>query len=208
MSQYEKFGPNRDNILMITEDDYYSNDIIHRFTEFVKATFGEDTLEENMKYIADVLNPKSKGTPLQTIRTYFVKDFYKDHCKMYKKRPIYWMIESGKNNGIKALFYLHRYDKSTIARFRTDYLHEMQRYYENDIELSEKSNDKKRIDKLKKKLQEVTEFDKVVAHIANKQIEIDLDDGVEHNYELFQGVEVPQGDGQKPIKANLLAKRK
>ena len=207
-SKYTKLTTSEDNVLLISEDDYFENDILNRFVEFLKVVFGIDMLEVNLKYIADVINPKSKGTSRQTIRNYFAKDFYKDHCKTYKKRPIYWMIDSGKYNGIKALFYMHRYDKSTIARFRTDYLHEIQRYYENDIELTEKTNDKKRVDKLKKKLQEVTEFDKVVAHIAHQQIEFDLDDGVEHNYELFQGIEVPQGDGQKPLKANLLAKRK
>ena len=200
-----------DNILLISEEDYFKNDIVHRFVEFVKVTFSEETLEENLKYIAEVLNPKAKGTARQTIRTYFVKDFYKDHLKTYKKRPIYWMIDSGKKNGIKALFYLHRYDESTIARFRTEYLHKMQSYYENDIELTSNSidaKDKKRVDKLKKKLIEITDFEKLVAHIANKQIKIDLDDGVEHNYELFQGIGVPQSDGQKMVKANLLAKRK
>ncbi|MGV8148995.1 MAG: BREX-1 system adenine-specific DNA-methyltransferase PglX [Alkaliphilus sp.] len=210
-TKYFKFKPTEDNILLISEDDYFENDIVHRFIGFVKAAFSEETLEENLKYIAEVLNPKAKGTARQTIRTYFVKDFYKDHLKTYKKRPIYWMTDSGKQNGIKALFYLHRYDKSTIARFRTDYLHEIQSAYENDIEITSNSTeakDKKKVDLLKKKLVEVTDFDKIAAHIANKQMEIDLDDGVEHNYELFQGVEIPQGDGQKPIKANLLAKRK
>ncbi|MCD4713409.1 MAG: BREX-1 system adenine-specific DNA-methyltransferase PglX [Clostridiales bacterium] len=207
-SKFKSFKPCNDNVILMIEDDYFENDILHRFVEFLKFAFSEETLEENLKYIADVLNPNSRDTPRQTIRNYFVKDFYNDHVKMYKKRPIYWMIDSGKQNGIKALFYMHRYDKSTIARFRTDYLHEIQRYYENDIELTEKSNDKKKVDNLKKKLQEVTEFDKVVAHIAHQQIEFDLDDGVDHNYELFQGVEVPQGDGQKPMKADLLAKRK
>lgn len=207
-SQYTKFVPVEDNLLLITDEDYFENDILHRLVEFMRKIFGEDALEENLKYISEALNPKSKETSRQTIRNYFVKDFYKDHCKMYKKRPIYWMIDSGKQNGVKALFYMHRYDKSRIARFRTDYLHEIQRYYDNDIELTMKTNDKKRVDKLKKKLQEVTEFDKVVAHIAHQQIEFDLDDGVEHNYELFQSIEVPQGDGQKPLKANLLAKRK
>lgn len=207
-SRYSLIKPTEDNITLITEDDYTGNDILHRFVDFLKVTFSEDMIEENLRYIAEVLNPKSKDTPRQTIRNYFVKDFYNDHLKMYKNRPIYWMIDSGKQNGIKALFYMHRYDKSTIARFRTDYLHEIQRYYENDIELTEKSNDKKKVDNLKKKLQEVTEFDKVVAHIAHQQIEFYLDDGVDHNYELFQGVEVPQGDGQKPMKADLLAKRK
>lgn len=207
-SQYGTIKPSESNILVLSEEDYFENDIVHRFVEFIKRTFGEESLEENLEYITSILNSKSKETPRKVIRNYFIKDFYKDHCKMYKKRPIYWMIDSGKQNGVKALFYMHRYDKSTMARFRTDYLHEIQRYYENDIELTEKTNDKKRVDKLKKKLQEVTEFDKVVAHVAHQQINFNLDDGVEHNYELFQSIEVPQGDGQKPLKANLLAKRK
>lgn len=207
LSLYSKLIPTANNILLVSEEDYFSDDVQYKFVEFVKVVFGEDKLEENLDYIAIALNPKSKCSSRQTIRNYFVKDFFKDHCKMYKKRPIYWMLDSGKQNGVKAIFYMHRYDKSTIARFRTDYLHEIQRYYENDIELTEKMSDKKRVDKLKKKLQEVTEFDKLVAHIAHQQIEFDLDDGVEDNYELFQGVEVPQGDGST-FKANLLAKRK
>lgn len=208
IDKYPVLVTSKDNLLLISEEDYIENDIVHRFVEFIKITFGVSTLSDNIKYLASVLRPNTNTSPLQVIRDYFVNDFYKEHCKVYKNRPIYWMIDSGKENGIKALFYMHRYDKSTIARFRTDYLHEIQRYYENDIELTEKSNDKKKVDNLKKKLQEVTEFDKVVAHIAHQQIEFDLDDGVDHNYELFQGIEIPQGDGQKPIKADLLAKRK
>jgi len=207
----------KDNILLVTEDEYRNDDIVSKFKQFLSSVFSENTLKKNIDYIASVLNPTSDKTPNDSIRSYFVKDFYKDHLAKYRRdrfkkpRPIYWMVESGKKNGVKALFYMHRYDKSTIARFRTDYLHEIQRAYENDIELTVNSTDgnaKKKVDDLKKKLLEVNEFDKVVAHIAHQQIEIDLDDGVEHNYELFQGIEVPQGDGQKPIKANLLAKRK
>ncbi len=208
ISRYSQYIPTVDNILIITEEDYFENDVLHHFVKFLEVTFGKETLEENLRYIADVLYPKSRDTARDRIRRYFVKDFYKHHCKMYKNRPIYWMIDSGKKNGVKALFYMHRYDKNTIGCFRTDYLHEIQRYYENDIALSESTGDKKRADTLKKKLHEVTEFDKVVAHLAYQQIEFDLDDGVEHNYELLQNIEIPQADGHKPLKGNLLEKRK
>ncbi|MBN4069742.1 BREX-1 system adenine-specific DNA-methyltransferase PglX, partial [bacterium AH-315-G05] len=211
IDKYAKYKPAKDNILLISEEDYFDNDVVCRFVEFIKTAFSQERLEENLKFIADGLNPKAKGTARQTIRTYFVKDFYLDHLKMYKKHPIYWMIDSGDSNGIKALFYIHRYDKSTIAKFRMDYLHEIQRAYENDIELTVNSTgakDLKRVDILKKKLLEVIDFDKIVAHIAYQQIEIDLDNGVKRNYELFQSVELPTGDGRKPVITNLLAKRK
>ena len=211
IDKYAKYKPTKDNMLLISEEDYFDDDIVCKFIEFIKIVFSQETLEDNLKFIADGLNPKAKGTARQTIRTYFVKDFYLDHLKMYKKRPIYWMIDSGINNGIKALFYLHRYNKSTIAKFRMDYLHKMQRAYENDIEISLNktgAKDLKRVNLLKKKLLEVTDFDKIVAHIAHQQIEIDLDNGVKRNYELFQSVEMPTRGGQKPVKTNLLAKRK
>jgi len=213
IGRYKSFMPDDDNVLVITEEDYFEDDIANRFVEFVKVSFGAETLEENLNYIANVLNPNAKDAARNVIRKYFIKDFYKDHIKTYKKRPIYWMLDSGKGNAFKALFYLHRYDKSTIARIRTEYLHRLQKMYENDIEITRNSSEsgdaksKKRIESLNKKLTELQEYDKVVAHIAYKQIELDLDDGVDVNYEKFQDVEVPQGEGRKPLKANLLAKR-
>ncbi len=210
-SRYSKFVPCSSNLLLITEEDYFEDDIVHRFVEFVRVTFGSTTLEENLRYLARVLNPKAKGSARDTIRAYFVKDFYKDHVKTYKKRPIYWMIDSGKQKGVKALFYLHRYEPSTIATFRTEYLHPLQRAYENDIELTlhgDSAADKKRVDVLRKKLLEVTEFDKVVAHIAHRQVELDLDDGVEVNYDKLQMSEVEEGGKNRSTMLKLLAKRK
>lgn len=209
--KYKTFKPVKDNVLVMTEEDYLENDILHRFVEFVQCAFGKENLEENLKYISGVLNPNSSDTARDIIRAYFGKDFYKDHLKTYKKRPIYWMLDSVKANGFKALFYLHRYDRSTIARIRTDYLHPVQRSYENDIELTSTKDDaksKKKVENLRLKYHEVTEYDKLVAHLANKQIEMDLDDGVVKNYELFQGIEVPQSNGSKPVRADLLAIRK
>jgi type II restriction/modification system DNA methylase subunit YeeA len=210
-SRYAKFVPCASNLLLITEEDYFEDDIVHRFVDFVQVAFGSATLEENLRYIARVLNPKAKGSARDTIRAYFVKDFYKDHVKTYKKRPIYWMIDSGKQKGVKALFYLHRYEPSTIATFRTEYLHPLQRAYENDIELTlhgDSAADKKRVDVLRKKLLEVTDFDKVVAHIAHRQVELDLDDGVEVNYDKLQMSEVEENGKMRSTMLKLLAKRK
>ncbi len=211
-SRYSKFVPSGSNLLLITEEDYdFENDVVKRFVEFVRVTFGSTTLEENLRYIARVLNPKAKGSARDTIRAYFVKDFYKDHLKTYKKRPIYWMIDSGKQKGVKALFYLHRYEPSTIATFRTQYLHPLQRAYENDIELTlhgDSAADMKRVDVLRKKLLEITEFDKVVAHIAHRQVELDLDDGVEVNYDKLQMSEIEEGGKNRSTMLKLLAKRK
>lgn len=207
----------KDNVLVIADDDYFEDDIVNRFVNFVKVTFGEKTLEENLDYIAETLGQKASETSRQTIGRYFLKNFYKDHIKTYQKRPIYWLFDSGKKNGFKALIYMHRYDSSTVARVRTDYLHKLQKMYEaevkrldilleSDLSAREKAAAKKKKDSINKQIQECMTYDQVVAHIANQKIEIDLDDGVKVNYAKFQGVEVPQGEGKKPLKANLLAK--
>ena len=149
-------------------------------------------------------------------RRYFLNDFYKDHLKIYQKRPIYWLLDSGKKDGFKALFYLHRYDKYTIARARTDYLHPLQHKYEAEIKrlemlsgstgvAREKATYRKEIEILQTKIDECRVYDQVVSHIAHQQIELDLDDGVKVNYEKFQGVEVPMDNG-KTETMNLLAK--
>ena len=214
---YATFVPDMDNVLPITDDEYFEDDIVSRFIEFLKVTFGEDTLEENLDYIADTLGRKSAETARQAIRRYFLKDFYKDHVQVYQKRPIYWLFDSGKQDGFKALIYMHRYDEFTVARVRTDYLHKLQKSYEAEIKRldiiidsnvsqREKANARKKKEKILKQMEECLQYDQVIAHVANQRIKIDLDDGVSVNYSKFQGIEVPQGEGRKPLKADLLAK--
>ncbi|MBZ2174149.1 BREX-1 system adenine-specific DNA-methyltransferase PglX [Schnuerera sp. xch1] len=218
-NRYNKFKPVKDNIIPITTDDYFEEDIVSMFVEFVKITFGEEALEENLDYIAETIGKKSSETSRQAIRNYFTKKsgFYKDHEKTYSKTPIYWMFDSGRQDGFKALVYLHRYEPSLVARVRTDYLHELQKKYEaeisrleriidSDVSAREKSAARKQRDKVSKQLEECKEYDQVIAHIANQRIDIDLDDGVKVNYAKFQKVEIPRGDGKKPLKADLLAK--
>jgi hypothetical protein len=205
------------NVIPIADGDYFEDDILERFVEFVKASFGEATLEKNIDYIAETLGKKANETSRQTIRRYFLKDFYKDHVNTYKNRPIYWLFDSGKQNGFKALIYMHRYDSSTVARVRTDYLHSLQKKYEaeinhldilidSDISEREKAAARKKKETILKQIEECRLYDEVIAHVANQRIEIDLDDGVKVNYAKFQGVEIPQGKGRKPLKADLLAK--
>lgn len=211
------FVPDMDNVLPITNDEYFEDDIVSRFIEFLKVTFGEDTLEENLDYIADTLGRKSSETARQAIRRYFLKDFYKDHVQVYQKKPIYWLFDSGKQDGFKALIYMHRYDEFTVARVRTDYLHKLQKSYEAEIKRldiiidsnvsqREKTNARKKKEQILKQMEECLQYDQVIAHVANQRIKIDLDDGVSVNYSKFQGIVVPQGEGRKPLKADLLAK--
>ena len=211
------FLPDEDNIIPITDDEYFSDDIVSRFVEFVKVTFGDETLEENLDYIAETIGRKSSETSRQTIRRYFIKDFYKDHVKTYQKRPIYWLFDSGKNDGFKALIYMHRYDEFTVSRVRTDYLHKLQHMYEaeynrlgividSDASEREKANARKKKEKLYKQMAECLQYDQVIAHVANQRKKIDLDDGVKVNYAKFQDIEVPQGEGKKTLKMDLLAK--
>lgn len=197
-SRYKKFNPDTDNVMLITDDEYFKDgqfDIVNLFIDFVEVTFGEDTLEENLQFIADTLG--GKGTSREVIRRYFVKDFYKDHLKTYSNRPIYWQLDSGKQNGLKALMYLHRYTPDQLGKVRTEYLHELQKAYDNRIELrqqqiSTSDNQKeinmmtKEIEKIQKQLKEVREYDEKLGHLALKRIELDLDDGVIVNYDKLQ----------------------
>lgn len=212
--RYKTFIPDDDNCIPITDEEYFSDDIVGRFVEFVKTVYGADTLEENLDFIANALGNKG-DTSREVIRNYFLKDFYADHLKVYQKRPIYWLFDSGKQNGFKALIYMHRYDADTVGRVRTDYLHRAQKYVEtamqsaqytidNASSASEKSKATKAVAKYTKQLAEMKIYDEAIAHIANKRIEIDLDDGVKVNYEKFQGVEVAQ-EGKKALKVDLLA---
>lgn len=216
-SRYQTFLPDDDNCIPITDEEYFSDDIVDRFIEFVRTVYGADTLEENLDFIANALGNKG-DTSREVIRNYFLKDFYTDHLKVYQKRPIYWLFDSGKQNGFKALIYMHRYDADTVGRVRTDYLHRAQKYVEtamqsaqytidNASSASEKSKATKAVTKYTKQLAEMKIYDEAIAHIANKRIEIDLDDGVKVNYEKFQGVEVAQ-EGKKALKVDLLAKLK
>lgn len=216
-SKYRTFLPDDDNCIPITDEEYFSDDIVERFVEFVKTVYGADTLEENLDFIANALGNKG-DTSREVIRNYFLKDFYADHLKIYQKRPIYWLFDSGKQNGFKALIYMHRYDADNVGRVRTDYLHRAQKYVEtamqsaqytidNASSASEKSKATKVVTKYTKQLAEMKIYDEAIAHIANKRIEIDLDDGVKVNYEKFQGVEVAQ-EGKKALKVDLLAKLK
>jgi len=133
LDRYKTFKVDVDNVIPITDDEYFEDDIVSRLVEFVKITFSKEALEENLDYIAETLVKKGNETSRQTIRRYFLKDFYKDNLKTYQKRPIYWLFDSGKNDGFKVLIYMHRYDIGTVARVRTDYLHLLQRKYEVEV---------------------------------------------------------------------------
>ena len=192
----EMFFPDTDNIIPICDDEYFDDDIVGRFVEFVKTVYGEDTLDENLKFIADALG--GKGAPKDIIRNYFLNDFYADHCKIYQKRPIYWLFDSGKKNGFKALIYMHRYQPDTIARIRTDYVHEQQGRYRTaiaDLESRIANADTgsrvkltKQLTKLQNQAEELRVYEEKIHHLADQMIRIDLDDGVKHNYEIFKDV--------------------
>lgn len=185
--------PDFDNIIPILDDDYFDDDIVGKFINFIRAAYGEDTLEENLKFVADAL--QGKGTPREVIRKYFLNDFYSDHLKTYQKRPIYWLFDSGKKHGFKALVYMHRYEKDTLARMRTDYVHKQQERYRSAIENcnrdinsangSDQIKLNKQLQKLEAQEKELEIFEEKLHHFADRMIDIDLDDGVKHNYAIF-----------------------
>ena len=195
-SKYITYSADKDNIISICDDEYFNDDMVGRFVKFIETVYGSDTLEENLKFIADVLG--GKGQPREVIRNYFLNDFYADHCKIYQKRPIYWMFDSGKKNGFKALIYMHRYQPDTIARIRTDYVHEQQSRYrtaiadmENRIanaSTSERVKLNKALNRLKDQDTELRTYEEKIHHLADQMIAIDLDDGVKVNYAKFQDV--------------------
>ena len=190
------FMPDEDNIIPICDDEYFTDDIVGRFVEFVEAVYGTDTLDENLKFIANALG--GKGQPKDVIRNYFLGDFYSDHCKIYQKRPIYWLFDSGKKNGFKALIYMHRYQPDTIARIRTDYVHEQQARYRTaiaDLEqriantpTGERVKLNKKLTTLQAQDTEIRTYEEKIHHLADQMISIDLDDGVKKNYAIFQDV--------------------
>lgn len=195
-SKYSSFAADKDNIIPICDDEYFEDDIVGLFVEFVKTVYGVDTLDENLKFIADALG--GKGQPKDVIRNYFLNDFYKDHCKIYQKRPIYWLFDSGKRNGFKALIYMHRYQPDTIARIRTDYVHEQQARYRTaiaDLEqrmvnasTGERVKLNKKLNTLQAQDTEIRTYEEKIHHLADQMISIDLDDGVKKNYAIFDTV--------------------
>ncbi|MCF2556006.1 BREX-1 system adenine-specific DNA-methyltransferase PglX [Fournierella massiliensis] len=200
-SKYSSFMPDEDNCIPITDEEYFQDDIVGRFVEFIRIIYGEDSLEANLDYIAKALGSKGK-TSRDTIRQYFLNDFYKDHCQTYSvtgsgKRPIYWMFNSGKQNGFKALVYMHRWTPDTVGNVRVEYLHKMELVYEKEMETCQDIIDNslnsreiaaatKRKEKLVKQLKECKDYDALMGHIAGSRIGINLDDGVKLNYRLVQ----------------------
>ena len=195
-SKYQTFMPDKDNIIPICDDDYFDDDITGRFIKWVETVYGTDTLEENLKFIANALG--GKGSTREVIRNYFISDFYADHLKTYQKRPIYWLFDSGKKGGFKALIYMHRYQPDTIARIRTDYVHEQQSRYRTAIaDLQQRINGAstgdrvkltKQLTKLEAQAEEIRTYEEKIHHLADQMIPIDLDDGVKVNYAKFADV--------------------
>lgn len=195
-AKYKTIIPVKDNVLPICDDDYLATDLTGLIVDFVAKVYGEDTLDENLKFIADALG--GKGTPREVLRNYLLTGFYADHCKVYQKRPIYWLFSSGKKHGFKALVYMHRWEKTTVATVRTDYVHELQERYRTQLSMlneqidtavqSERVKLKKQQEKLTVQLDEINKYEEKVHHLADMMIDIDLDDGVKVNYAKFADI--------------------
>ena len=195
-SKYQTIIPDADNILPICDDEYFDDDLLGKIVNFVEVVYGKETLEENLRFIADALG--GKGTAREVIRNYLLNGFYADHLKTYQKRPIYWQFSSGKKNGFKALIYMHRYQPDLLARMRTDYVHEQQERYRTQLTMledaaraaspSERVKINKQIAKIKDQSLEIGQFEEKIHHLADQMIAIDLDDGVKVNYAKFQDV--------------------
>lgn len=191
-----RFMPDADNVLPITDDEYFEDDIVARFVEFCRVCYGPETLEENLRFVADALG--GNGSSREVIRAYFMKDFFADHCKTYQKRPIYWLFDSGKKGGFRCLVYMHRYQPDLLARIRTDYVHEQQERYRTRLSHLEeesataaprrKAQIAKEAAKVQAQLTETSSFEERLHHLADQMIPIDLDDGVKVNYAKFQDV--------------------
>lgn len=208
-NKYRAFTPDKDNCIPITDEEYFEDDIVGKLCNWLKKAYGSLTLEQNLDFIAQALGNKG-NTSREVIRNYFVSDFMKDHLKIYQKRPIYWLFDSGKQNGFKALVYMHRWNEDTVGNLRVEYLHKVQHTYEQEIirmqetvdhgrDSREVSKATKRKDKLQKQLKEVKDYDAKLAHIALSRIAINLDDGVKTNYEKVQ-------TGRDGKKMQILAK--
>lgn len=198
-SSYETFPADEDNILLISSEPYFKGDIVSLFINFVETTYGSETLEENLLFVADAIGKRNNETAREGIRRYFLNNFYKDHVQTYKKHPIYWLFTSGKEKAFNCLIYMHRYDESTLSCMRTDYLHDVQARYEteksdlqyvieSDASTTEIRHAKKELTSVEKKIAELKAYDEKLHHMADMQIEIDLDDGVKVNYKKFEGL--------------------
>lgn len=195
-AKYQNFQPNKNEIIPISDAEYFDDDIISRLIEFLTAAFGQETLEENLRLIAEAVG--RRGAPREAIRSYFINDFFSEHVKTYQKRPIYWLFDSGKKNGFKCLIYMHRYKPDTVARIRTEYVHEQQARYWTAIEdlekrigdasTAERVKLTKQLTALKEQAEELRAYEEKVHHLADRITKIDLDDGVKRNYELFKDV--------------------
>ncbi len=201
LTKYLSYSIDKDAIIPVCDDEYFDDDVVNRFISFIEIVYGKQTLEENLLYISSALG--GKGSPREIIRNYFLNDFYNDHCSVYSvtgsgKRPIYWLFDSGKKNGFKCLVYMHRYRQDTIARIRTDYVHEQQARYRtaiidmenriNNSSTSERVKLIKKLNTLKAQDEELRVYEEKIHHLADQMIEIDLDDGVKVNYSKFQDV--------------------
>ena len=196
--EHVTFMPDSDNVLPITDDEYFGDDVVAKFVEFVRVAYGDETLEQNLRFVADSLDPAAKAGPRDVIRAYFLKDFFADHCKTYKKRPIYWLFDSGKNNGFKCLVYMHRYQPDLVARIRTDYVLPQQERYRtrlghlDDQMAVAEGRQKAALAKERKLVEaqaaELAKYEEKVHHLADQMVKIDLDDGVKDNYAKFADV--------------------
>lgn len=192
------FMPDANNVLPVTDDEYFGDDVVARFVEFVRMAYGEQTLEENLRFVADSLDPASRGGSRDVIRAYFLRDFFADHCQTYKKRPIYWLFDSGKKNGFKCLVYMHRYQPDLVARIRTEYVLPQQeryrvrlRHLDDQMAVAE-GRQKAALAKERKRVEaqaaELASYEERIHHLADQMVRIDLDDGVKVNYAKFADV--------------------
>ena len=196
-AKYKTIVPTKSNVIPICDDDYLADDLTLQIVEFVRKVYGSETLDQNLKFIAENLGGKGKS-PREVIRNYLLNEFYADHCKIYQKRPIYWLFSSGKNNAFKALVYIHRWERTTVATVRTDYVHEIQERYRTQLKFlseqiqkstgSEAEKLRKRQSKLNLQLTEINAYEEKVHHYADMMPDIDLDDGVKVNYEKFSDI--------------------
>ncbi len=217
-SQYKTYQPDTTNIIPLTQDEYFKDDIMNKVEELICSIYGKESLEENLRFIAEALDKKDTESSRERIRRYFMKEFYQDHVKIYQKRPIYWQFTSGKRGAFKGLMYLHRYNKNSIAQLRTDYVlheasvldnlisHEQQLLEDSTSTPVQKTRAQKNIDEYTKDRAELAQYDQVINHVARQEIDLDLDDGVKVNYELFQNVEVTDDHSNKPKELNVFEK--